>query len=335
MSTQAHLEERILHLEGEGARRFDAPAFAMVERLLARAEDVPSGAAERLWSRAEHRLTELEHSFRSARDRASVQLDRLKELGGDADGRLTQAFEAGDTLAVAIAAARHRGTAQHPGRSRARAVRVRLVEAAAQRRLTTARPRKRGDGSGAALAKESDVELLELSELLYRRRFDAVSARQTVKRELETLPDIAGVYHAPSIATRALSRLEQLSPSYLRSRLAQVAAFDSVLSFVMAEAMKPEPTPVVVSDPSPDVGPAAAAEDDPAASGLQDEAQGEGEPDPERAQAQGETQEPAHGHLEGEGGEDVDEQAGIGIAGASEHAHEGDVSADDGHAPAE
>jgi hypothetical protein len=243
MTTLAHLSERLHHLEGEGVRNFDAPALIMVERLLSRAEEAPGGAAARLRERAEQRLAELEQRFIAARDRAASQLDVLVAEGGDTDGRLTRAFQSGDTFAVGIAAARHKSRDTHPGRVRATKVRERLVRAAERRKLGTARPRKHG-ATGATLAKQSEVQLLELSELLYRRRYDAVTARQTVVRELGRLPNDAGVYHVESIAARALARLEQLSPSYLRSRLAHVYALDALASFVEATPI-PEPPPTI------------------------------------------------------------------------------------------
>jgi hypothetical protein len=251
MTTLAHLSERLAHLDGVGVRNFDAPALSMVERLLSRAEDAPDGAAARLRERAEQRLVELEQRFIEARDRAASQLDVLVAEGGDTDGRLTRAFESGDTCAVAIAAARHKSRDAHPGRVRAARVRERLVRAAESRKLATARPRRKG-ATGATLAKKSEVELLELSELLYRRRYDAATARQTVVRELGRLPNDAGVYHVESIAARALARLEQLSPSYLRSRLAHAYALDALSSFVAATpVVSAELQPVSRDEPTP------------------------------------------------------------------------------------
>jgi hypothetical protein len=241
MKTPLHLEDRVRHLDELGVRAFDAPAFSMIEALLSRAESMPDAAGERLRVRAAERLRDLETRFAKARDTARAQVARLQKLGVDPDGRLLRALEKGELRRVSRAAARYHGEELHPGRSESARVKERLTERLGARfaeRARSSAPPSSAMSDATTLAKRSDVDLLAISELLYKRRFDRASARTTVTREMDALPDEAGVYHAASIAARALARLEELSPSYLRARLAHLAALDAAMAFASTALAK-------------------------------------------------------------------------------------------------
>ena len=204
------LEARLGALAEQGGSTFDAPGARMIASLLSRSNALPSGAARQLRARAELRLTELERRFREARDQGAFEAERLSRLG----------FADADKLAVGLQSGRLdplRRASLRPG-SEARGELKRSIERFAAR---VHAPRQRGTAA-----------LLHAATRSYHRRYEAAVVHTTVARELDSLPELAGRYHADSIAARALARLEELSPAYLRARLSHLSTLDAVQSFV-------------------------------------------------------------------------------------------------------
>lgn len=197
--------------ESQGLLGFDRPRARFVRTLLDQAGARPL-ASERIVQRAEARLAALLEDFDEAKESARAVLESVGEAG-DPGGFIKRAFLTGD----------YRGLRRAVRRRRERESRD-LIQARQRARVESLWVSRRGRP-----LDEPSASLQDIAEELYLDRRGEKVAREVLERVHAELPEIAGPYHAPTVAARVLDYLDGVSRPLLRAwlqRLDNIAALE-------------------------------------------------------------------------------------------------------------
>jgi hypothetical protein len=242
------LAERVAALRAAGGEVFDPLGFGLVESLVARAEALGGGARERLLARARARVDAIDATLRAARGAAEQALHVLAADDGPIVPALAAALARGEVARVERETrrairdrARARREVQVPWLARLRGEalsRGTRLPAEIARTLdglgTTDGAAPRGAHGGAVAAGAA------LSHALFREAAESARATLAVARAVDGMPDDAGPYNGQVLAARALARMAELSPQYVRVIVAaadDLAALEAMLA-VEAETGK-------------------------------------------------------------------------------------------------
>lgn len=201
----------------QAASEIDPVGVEHLRRLARRAEQLLEScerAGLRLWQRTHSQLDDFETRLQAAQTRAEQDVLRLQGLGLLQPGAGPRALKQGHFLRV------HQLGRRYPGQE----PRLREQLRAKWRSTLAAEAAKRGI---FAITDEADPKIAPggaaLAAALYRDAATSVHATMTVVRALDDLPEEAGRYHAPTVATRALQTM-QGAPPYMKAQLDHLAA---------------------------------------------------------------------------------------------------------------
>lgn len=207
----ASARARLDTAESQGLLGFDRPRARFVRALLDQAGARPL-ASERIVQRAEARLAALLQDFDKAKESARAVLESVGDAG-DPGGLIKRAFLAGDYRALRRAVRRRR---ERESRD--------LVQARQRARVESLWVSRRGRP-----LDEPSASLQDIAEELYLDRRGEKVAREVLERVHAELPEVAGPYHAPTVAARVLDYLDGVSRPLLRAwlqRLDNIAALE-------------------------------------------------------------------------------------------------------------
>jgi Protein of unknown function (DUF2894) len=200
------LRAALLALEARGARAFDGPACECVEALLARAEELGGGLAQRLSQRAEAHLSSLRARFEAENARVAARLDAFEAERGE-HAELRKALVSGDLVRVAR-----------------RMRRLRAAPPVAARTLALKDPR------GTGFARAGVHALRRKRTTTYEDSVAQMVATLAMARATDVVPEDAGPYNPLRIASDVLERMRTISPFYLAVQLNRLEELASLLS---------------------------------------------------------------------------------------------------------
>lgn len=192
--------------------RFDVPRTRFVSALLSRAAGLSEAARALVVARARDRVDALVRDHARLVTVAVREARRLAAIGEDPEGAQLAHAQAGEVREVLHAARRRPGREPRLARRLAEQQSRRLRAVVAQR--SVAPPSLDAGATDAPLVLAARLHTERIGDARAQRALDALRSR---------LPDEAGPYHGPTVASRALETLGTLHRPLLRAWLDRLA----------------------------------------------------------------------------------------------------------------
>ncbi len=209
----------LAELRAAGASRWDAPGLAVVDRLLAQAEQAPVALAAHLSERAYAHAQQLQQDFDKTRERGAHALTRLQAAEHPAQQLVAQALARGDTF-LPRRLLRRAPQASPRLRDELRQNLTRQLDAQAEARGISS-PGLIESPVAQSRSSRSSTRPLAMAQSLYRDAAAGATARMTLAKTAASVPQDAGRYHAVHVGARTLEEAARY-PDYLKTILGRL-----------------------------------------------------------------------------------------------------------------